>query len=299
MIKELTKTNDIKINLEPTIQVVLLNMPVSKNSYGGKLLGRTLGDWVKFACSGYPISTAEFDKNESVINIAKKAIDKSFDYTILLLSNTPLLQPSDIERIVEYATTKRVNLCKLPVGYVFCNRYVLESSDLQVDSVYSWELDNFYIVENKGQFVHALDVLQDRISKFHMNNNVELINPKSIYIEPDVDIERGVVIYSNNILKGTSYIDNDAILKENNIIEDSVIGSGSCLSASKIVSSHTGKNVYIGSFCEIIDSNIASDCTIGAHCSLINFKTAPNTKIPPNSALGDTNDSDNRTGKSG
>ena len=72
-----------------------------------------------------------------------------------------------------------------------------------------------------------------------------------MYIEPEVDIESGSIIYPNNSLKGTTIIGNDVILKENNVIENTIINSGCCISGSNITNSKIGNHTYISSFSKL------------------------------------------------
>ncbi|MGN0960574.1 MAG: hypothetical protein ACI4PF_00070, partial [Christensenellales bacterium] len=189
-------------------------------------------------------------------------------------------------------------ICKLPVGYVVNNKYLLENENLNIDSLYSQNLDSFYIVENKKQYNYALEILQDRINTFHIDNGVDIKKPKSVYIEPEVDIASGVIIYPGNSLKGKTIIDKDVILKENNVIENSRVGKNSCISGSVINGSVIASNVYIASFCEINNGLIGNYSSIGSGVKINNYKIEDNSKIKPNTVLGEENDSDCGTGQS-
>jgi len=293
-LEAIEKLEKIKIKGKST-SVIICKVPFLKNSYDGMLLGRKLYDWVAFACNGRSIKFVDFTKGDNILSYVKKHIDKSFDYTLLLMSSTPLLESSDIDNIIEYATIKDVNLCNLPSGFIFKNDYLLNTDNYFVDSVYSFNLDNFYIVENKKQFNYALDVLQKRINDFHMENGVEIIKPSSTYIEPEVDISDGVVIYPNNTLKGKTKIMNDVILKENNVIDNSKIGKGCCISRSNVINSVLGKNVYISAFCDVLNALIGEESIIESHSSIVNYNVEAKSKIASHSRLGERNDSNSGT----
>lgn len=289
------KDSDIK----NSFQVIILNLKPTTNSFNGKILGRPLKDWVAFACSGYKTSVYDFDMKQNIIDFAKDKIDKNYTYTLVLLSSTPLLEQTTIHHIIEYCEIKQVNVCKLPIGYVLKNNYFESGVTPQVDSLYSQNIDNFYVVETKKQYSFALTVLQDRINNFHLDNGVEITNIKSVYIEPDVDIESGVIIHSNNVIKGNSLVGRDVILNENNVIENSKIGQGSCIGGSVIKASVISNNVYIASFCDINNSLIGNDTIIERGAIISGYKVDSNQRLKPNTILGESDDSDNRTGKSG
>lgn len=278
-------------------QAIILEEKCSKNSYNGKILGRKLSDWVAFACNEVPFKKLQYDGKTAVVDFVKDHIDNTFDYTIVLLSKTPLLQSQTIKSIIEYCSIKDCQLCKLPVGYVVDN-ISIKTKDLIVDSVYTQNLDDFYIVERKPEFVFAEDVWQERINSFHMSNGVEIIKPKSVLIEPEVDIASGVIVYSGNVLKGQTIIGKNTILKENNVIDNCRIGDECCISGSVITSSTLSDTVYVSAFCEITNSMIGQDSVIGGSSKINNITIQNKTKIAPNTVLGDNNDSDCGLGES-
>jgi len=294
-IKILPKKKETK----PKFQVLVLRNTPAKNSYHGEILGRSLADWVAFACNGKNVKIIDFDGNEKIVAFAKNYINIDFDYTIILLSSTPLITQATIDNIIEYSTYKQINLCKLPVGYVVNNKYLQKESIPVVDSLYSQNLEDFFLVENKKQYTQAEEILQERINTFHINNDVEIKKPKSVYIEPEVDIASGVVIFAGNTLKGQSVISKDVILKENNVIDHSKVGKNSCISGSVIDKSIISSNVYISSFCEIYNSLIGDNTTIESGCKIYNYNVKSGSKIKANSVLGESDDSNSGTRKSG
>lgn len=278
-------------------QAIILEEKPSKNSYNGCILGRKLSDWVVYACNNLDVKKLQYDGKAPVIDFVKDHIDNSFDYTIILLSKTPLLQVETIASIVEYCSIKDCELCKLPVGYVVDN-IAIKTKDVTVDCLYSQNFDDFYIVENKSQYVYAEEIWQNRINNFHMANGVEITKPKSVLIEPEVDIASGVTICSGNVIKGQTVIKSGVILKENNVIYNSYVDRDCCISGSVITKSTIGNNVYISAFCEVCDSSIGQECMLGGSSKIINTMVANGTKVSPNSVIGDTNDSNSGAGQS-
>lgn len=273
-----------KAQKNSSFKIIILKLKNSKNSFQGEILGRKLENWVSFACVGHDINIVDFDEKTNVIEFIKSKIDNKYDYTIVLTSKIPLITRETISNIKEYVTYKKVTLCKLPVGYVVNNKTLVTGV---VDSVYSQNLDDFYIVENKKQYTYALGVLQDRINTYHMENGVELVDPRKVYIEPDVDIGSGVIIYPGNSIKGNSLISQNVILKENNVIENSKIGRDSCVSGSVITSSVLGDGVFVSPFSEISNSLIGADAIIGKSSSIKNYNVKEKENISAGSILGD------------
>lgn len=277
---------------EPSIQVIIFD-----NGKDYEILGRKLIDWVMLACGKFSTKVVPFPKG-NLIECARECVDKNADFVILFTNTIPLIQPQTVSSIVEYCTVKNCNLTKLPVGYVAKVEY-LESNDTpQVDSLYSQNLDDFYVVENKKQCHYALEILQERINNFHIANGVDIVKPKSVYIEPDVDISAGVTIYQNNTLKGKTKIQKDVILKENNVIDSSVIGPCSCVSGSTIVGSVLGENVYVSSYCHLNNALVGRFSTIGSNCHINGYNVTENSKVKSGTVLGENDESSSGTGKS-
>jgi len=287
---------DKKKEQKKSFKVLIVETKVHKNSFNGKILGLTLTEWIRFASREYPSQVEKFDEKDNLLTVVREKINKDFDYTIVLMSKTPLITDVTIKNIVEYATFKNVKLCKLPTGYVIENKSFLEQESINVDSVYSQNIEEFYIVETKSQFNYAYKVLQDRINSFHIESGVEIIAPDKTYIEPFVDISQGVIIYPNNSLKGTTTIGDSVILKENNVIDNSKIGDNSCISGSVINSSVIASNVYISAFCEIQSSIVGSDSIIDKGASINNYSIDIGSKIKANEVLGERNDNNSGIG---
>ena len=144
-----------------------------------------------------------------------------------------------------------------------------------------------YIVENKKQFSYALSILQDRINTFHIDNGVDIVDPKKVYIEPTVDIGENVIIYPGNSIKGNTIVECNAILKENNVIDSSKIGRECCVSGSVITKSILGVGVCISPFCEINNSLIGNYSILNKGVVVNNYRIKENEKICINSVLGD------------
>lgn len=277
------KLEKIKIKKDRTFCAIILN---AKTSLGEiKLLGREAKYWVKSALMDIPTKIVDYDKGMSILDAVRDKIDVNYDYTFVLLSTTVLLEEKDISMLKDYAMYKGIGLCKLPVGYIINNQYFVDAKNPQVDSVYTGDIDNFYIVENKKQIKYATEILQDRINNFHIGNGVEIIKSSSVYIEPEVDIESGVTIYPHVSLMGNTKVMENCIIKDGASIVDSVVGKGSFIGKSVIEKCNIGSNVCIASFCELKDSRVGNDATIDSNCSIQKTRIKSKEKIKAGSII--------------
>ena len=117
-----------KVENNSTFSVIILKCKTNKNSFAGKLLGRGLEEWVSFACRGHDIKIVDYNSKENILNSVRGKINNRSDYTIILLSTTPLLQTATINDIKEYCHYKNIGVCKLPAGYVVNNNIFLDKT---------------------------------------------------------------------------------------------------------------------------------------------------------------------------
>ena len=111
---------------------------------------------------------------------------------------------------------------------------------------------------------------------------------KPYYIDKDVEIESGVVIFPNCYILGKSKIQKNTIIYPNTIIKDSLIGSGCIIKSSCIEQSEIKNNVTIGPFANIRPNSIIQDnCRIGNFVEIKNSKVDANTKISHLAYVGD------------
>lgn len=108
-------------------------------------------------------------------------------------------------------------------GFIINSQYVENYQNLISTPFTTFGTDDFYIVNDAKTLSYAFKVLNKRILSFHKNQGVILFGEDTIFIEADVQIEEGVIIYPNNILKGESYIGKNVVLESGNYIADTIV----------------------------------------------------------------------------
>lgn len=256
----------------PSVFVLILK---PKKDY--EILGATCSEWVSDATKGYSSAIVEYD-NSDIVTFAKKYANNA-SYMIVLSGALPLLTSKVFSDLVEYCLFKNVNACKFWGGAVFNTKYLRSTSKVFYDSIYSQNEESFYIVENATQRNHAFEILRNRIIEYHMQNGVDIKNAKNVVIEKYVDIESGTTVLGGNTIKGFSKIKSGAILKENNTIIDSQIGSSSCVAESVIEKSDIGKDCIIMPYSHIAECTIGNNVVVSGNTSLSGRKIKDNRKI--------------------
>ena len=238
------------------------------NAKGLKAMGKPLCAWLEIASKKYPSKIIEW-KEQNVLEIVKPHISQVATHSIVLYSSTPLITARTLEKIVEYATIKDINACKLPVGIVLKNEYLKVANSIEFDSIFAHCYEEFYNVENKSQLNKVSEIFKNRLIDYHMNNGVNIISPSTTTIEADVVIGSGVDIYANNTICGKTIIEKGVILKEGNVILNSSIKEGSCLINSRLEDCKIGKNVYIKPFCVLKNSRIKNNTILESYSNIV------------------------------
>ena len=273
----------VPINIQKTISVIILNR-CGKKIYDSNILGKPMKSWVESSVKEYPYIILDYDsKQESKVFV--KPHLKPSDYTLVLYSNTPLITKGVIKHLIEFATIKESVACKLPVGYIVQTEYLLKAKEIMFDSMYNFNLEAFYEINNKQDVSYVSQKLSKRINSFYMNNGVEIENIDTVLIEPSVKISSGVTIFSHVVLKGDTIIDSGSIIKENSVVIDSIIGKDCLVSSSNVTNSTLGDNVCIGSFCEIIDACLREEVVVGRYSIISGRTIRKKTSIPERSTL--------------
>ena len=123
----------------------------------------------------------------------------------------------------------------------------------KLDIIY--EDKNLLVVDNAKELNYVSNILYNKILNYHIKNGVIIFGQNNIYIDADVEIESGVIIYPNNILKGQSIIEKGVILESGNVIKDSIVSSG-IIKSSYIENSKITNASIIQPFSKIINEEL-------------------------------------------
>lgn len=218
--------------------------------YDLQILGRSMLDWVKIAVEDYTTVVVDNDNEKDVVEIVAPLVGDE-DYLLVLYSDTPLLRKNTIKDVVDYVTTKEVDVCKLTRGYVFKADFLKKTNNTYTAEPRYFDEEDFITAFDFKQLALVEEILRNRILNFHMKNGVRILDTTSVRIDTDVSIMPGVVIHQNNCLYGVCYIGENVVLKPNNVITSSVIGKGSEIVSSVVTSVKVPENSKIGPFAYI------------------------------------------------
>ena len=244
------------ISKECLVAVVKVdNCEFSSNLSQIDVCGKTILDWVLLATNG-PKQVVLDDLPDFEILEKLKEVSKDKNYVFLAYSDTPFLQKATFCKIMDYFTTSNLNALALERGYVFKTEYLNNITELGSYVKKSFEIRDFEIVNNQYSFMRFFDFMTDRIRKYHKNNGVVLFEEETIFIDCDVEIESGVIIYPNNILKGQTIIGKNTILNSGNIIENSIIENDCKLTMSYVYGSKITSGRTVNPMSKIIEQEV-------------------------------------------
>lgn len=227
--------------------VLLVENNRLNEGYSLNMFGKQMKDWVKDTVSHFDCRFVSLSEKDNPLEVIKPFITDE-DFTIVLFSDTPLLTSNTVLETLDYATTKNLDFCKLPRGFIINSKNYLYSQLTSSAEPAFVNKDEFFVVFDCKTLSMAESVLKNRIIDKHLKNKVIIHDVNSTYIEASVEIESNVEIFANNVLKGLTKIEEGVVLKENNIIEDSVVLKGSEVVSSVLKNTKVLKESKIGPF---------------------------------------------------
>lgn len=227
--------------------VLLVENKRFKEAYNMLLLGKPMKEWVANAVKNFENRYVSLNECDNPLEIIKPFI-RDEDYTIVLFSDTPTLTENALLEVLDYATTKNLDFCKLPRGFI------LKSQNFKQGKVeYSAEpnfinKEDYYTFFDAKTLSNCKQILKERILEHHLKNKVIIHDKSTTYIECDVEISPYVEIFPNNSLRGNTSICENVILYENNIIVNSQIEKNNTLICSYLENIKLAENSNLRPF---------------------------------------------------
>jgi bifunctional UDP-N-acetylglucosamine pyrophosphorylase/glucosamine-1-phosphate N-acetyltransferase len=128
-------------------------------------------------------------------------------------------------------------------------------------------------VNTRVELAHAGAVLRDRINEAHMLAGVTLVDPKTTWIEPTVEIDPDVTIQPFTVLRGRTKIETGAEIGANTVAIDA----------------HIGRSATIGPFCYLRPGTVLGESSkAGTFVEIKNSRIGDRTNVPHLSYIGDS-----------
>lgn len=219
------------------------------------ICGKKMIDWVSLATSGCTQKIIEEPDEENLLQTIKD-ISNGYNFVAVFYSDTPLLKKSTFLEIMDYFSKRKMNVLKLIRGYVFKADYLQNAKMLLSTTVEEFDKEDFTVVDSSKKASFAFKILNNRILNYHKERGVVFFGENTIFIDADVEIEEGCVIYPNNIIKGESYIGKNVILESGNYIFDTIVCDEAFVCQSYLEKSKVEKGKIVGPFAKLINQKI-------------------------------------------
>ncbi len=252
---KLMKSNSYQWIKEEVLFVVVRvqNHFLSKDLSSLNICGKKMIDWVRIA--GGECQQIIIDDCEDIMGKIRE-INTDKKYIAIFYSDTPLFNRGAFYRIMNYFSSKNANYLKLIRGAVVKTDFVKNCSIFMQSASDNFEKDSLLQADSAQSISLMQNIINEKILLYHENNGVIIFGKNTVFIDADVEIENGVVVYPNNVIQGESVIAGGTTLLSGNIIKDSIISNNCQISSSYIERSKISQGKEIKACSKIIEEEI-------------------------------------------
>jgi bifunctional UDP-N-acetylglucosamine pyrophosphorylase / glucosamine-1-phosphate N-acetyltransferase len=127
-------------------------------------------------------------------------------------------------------------------------------------------------VNTRVELADAAAVLRDRINEAHMLAGVTIVDPRTTWIEPGVELEPDSTIHPFTVLRGATRVATGAEVGPNTVAIDA----------------HIGAHAIVGPFCYLRPGTVLGESSkAGTFVEIKNSRIGDRTKVPHLSYIGD------------
>lgn len=143
-------------------------------------------------------------------------------------------------------------------------------------------------INNRKQLAQAREILQHRILEKHLDNGVTIIDPKRVYIEPDVEIASDVEIWPDCYLLGSTKIEEDVLLGPGVYLKNCEVHQGVHMEYTRAEDAVIGQETHVGPYTYLRPGTVIGEqCRIGDFVEIKNANIGDGTKVSHLSYVGD------------
>ncbi len=221
---EATQSDVLMIVLTSDLNMLAPNRVTSKQM----LFGKTILDWVLASAGDFRTKLVTYYQNDNVLSLIRPHLGNEAT-TIVVYDDTPLLRHGTLTQILSDFNLRGQKVRKLPRGYMFDTEYIKTNEKIYASDLEEDVSEDFLCVNSPNALCIATMKLKSRITSYHLSNGVMILDPNSVYIDADVEIGSGAIIYPNNSIMGSSLISEGVTLLPNNVLLDCSVGANCTL----------------------------------------------------------------------
>ncbi|WP_144513550.1 bifunctional UDP-N-acetylglucosamine diphosphorylase/glucosamine-1-phosphate N-acetyltransferase GlmU [Bacillus sp. FJAT-22090] len=165
---------------------------------------------------------------------------------------------------------------------------ILQKEGEVISAFAAKDFDEILGVNDRIALSQAEQIMRSRIAHHHMREGVTIIDPQNTYISSDAVIGSDTVIQPGVMIEGKTTIGERCTIGPNSHIVSSIIGSGTTIHSSVILTSEVGDHTAIGPFAHIRpQTEVGNDVKIGNFVEVKKSKVGNGSKISHLSYMGD------------
>ncbi len=143
-------------------------------------------------------------------------------------------------------------------------------------------------VNSRVQLAQATSVMRDRINARHLAAGVTMWDPSSVWIGPDVKIERDVELLPQVILMGSTHIGEDSVVGPNTRLTDTSVGRGCVIDETIAVEALIDDGATCGPRAYLRPAaHLCEGAKAGTHVEIKKSTIGAGSKVPHLSYVGD------------
>jgi bifunctional UDP-N-acetylglucosamine pyrophosphorylase/glucosamine-1-phosphate N-acetyltransferase len=143
-------------------------------------------------------------------------------------------------------------------------------------------------VNDRVQLAELARILRDRVVTEHMRAGVAVLDPQTVWIDADVQLEPDVTIAPNTQLHGSTVVRRGAVIGPDTTLTDSEVDEGATVLKSHATGARIGADATVGPFTYLRPGTVLGPRTkAGAYVEVKNSEVGADTKLPHLSYVGD------------
>jgi bifunctional UDP-N-acetylglucosamine pyrophosphorylase / glucosamine-1-phosphate N-acetyltransferase len=129
-------------------------------------------------------------------------------------------------------------------------------------------------INDRAELAEVSLIVQYDVVVRHLEAGVTFVDPDSVVVDAAVVIDADVTVEPNVVLKGSTRIARDTVVKSGSQIIDSTVGERCVIWASVVETSKVGNDVSIGPF-----AHLRAGCEVGDRAEIGNYAEQKNTRF--------------------
>ncbi len=159
---------------------------------------------------------------------------------------------------------------------------------LDIFNIKKLSINNIFDLNSNFNYISTLNEIKFIINKKHIDNGVIIMDPNNTFIDYNVKIGYGTIVYPGCILEKNTEIGKNCTIFPSSKIINSNIGDNALIQYSTIIESKIEDDTVIGPYAYIRPETVlGKHSKVGAFVEVKKSNIGNNTKIPHLSYVGD------------